>query len=313
MRADQQSRRLTEVTSGVHSRCAPHLVSRAEEEMPLAHDHDWLGRPLSRKSAGPFVFVQHHYPRLSQRQPHSHSWLHLVLVQRGHYRRTVGNRLQEYGAGSLSLLATEERHTDEYAPGTKCVHLVIPSSVEEQLAREFRVVGRRSIAPMHPVNAALAVAFYREFERMDVGSPAVLQALVTDLVSRELAIVVERTKLRPTWIARALEYLDAMHDRSWTLAALAGELGVHPVYLCRAFSKHVGVTVGEYVRTLRVLKACELLSTGHDGRMAEVAVECGFTDESHFSRAFKAAYGTSPARYRRLARQVSYTLPPAAR
>jgi AraC family transcriptional regulator len=120
-----------------------------------------------------------------------------------------------------------------------------------------------------------------------------------DLVSREFGIVAERSRLRPPWIGAVLEYLDNAYEQSWSLSDIAREAGVHPVHVCRAFSAHLGLTLGQYVRGLRVTRGWQLLSIGHDGRIADIASEAGFADESHFSRAFKEAIGVSPGRYRR--------------
>lgn len=55
------------------------------------------------------------------------------------------------------------------------------------------------------------------------------------------------------------------------------------------------MTLGQYVRGLRILRGWQLLSLGHGGTIAEIANETGFSDESHFSRAFTRVYGTPPA------------------
>jgi len=96
-----------------------------------------LGRVLDRKKIGPFVFVKHHYPKLAERASHSHPWLHLTMVRQEHYCRKLGRRTDNYQAGSLTFLQTNDSHTDSYAPGSKCLHVVIPSEVEQRLTRDF--------------------------------------------------------------------------------------------------------------------------------------------------------------------------------
>lgn len=267
--------------------------------MTSPNAQDWLGKAVARRNIGGFVFVQHLYPRFSERGKHCHPWLHLSIVQRGQYERSLGKRVSHYRSGDLALLATDENHTDSYALGTKCLHLVIPSVFERQLARDFAGCGRAPIDPAHPINAEFSVALYREFKSADRHSRFVIESLLLDLVSRELGITAERSRLRPPWLRVVLEYLDETCDQSWSLTTVAHEIGVHPVYLCRAFSEHFGVTLGQYVRELRILRGWQLLSLGHGGDIAEIANETGFSDESHFSRGFTRVYGTPPGRYRR--------------
>lgn len=267
--------------------------------MTGAHAPGWLGKAVARRDVGGFVFVQHLYPQFSGRKQHSHPWLHLSILQRGHYEGSLGKKVSRYRAGDVALLATDETHTDSYAPGTKCLHVVIPSDLETKLTRDFATRGRTPIGPMHPINAASSVALYREFKNADRWSPFVIEAVLLDLASRELGIATERSRLRPPWLRVLLEYLDETYDEPWSLTAIGREIGVHPVYLCRAFSEHFGMTFGQYVRELRILRGWQLLSIGHCGKIAEIANEVGFSDESHFSRAFTRVYGTPPGRYRR--------------
>jgi AraC family transcriptional regulator len=266
--------------------------------MTSLNEQDWLGKAIARRSIGSFVFVQHLYPRFSERGPHRHPWLHLSIVQRGYYDRRLGKRVSNYRSGDVALLTTDESHTDSYSLGTKCLHLVIPSDFETQLTRDFAGRGRAPIDPVHPINAAFSVALYREFKTSDGHSPFVIVSLLLDLVSRELGITTERSRLRPPWLRVLLEYLEETSDQSWSLINIAQEIRVHPVYLCRAFSEHFGMTLGRYVRELRILRGWQLVSLGHGGKIAEIANETGFSDESHFSRAFKRVYKTPPGRYR---------------
>lgn len=258
----------------------------------------WLGEPIWRRNIGGFVFVQHVYPQFSERGQHRHPWLHLSIVQRGHYERNLGKRVSRFRSGDVALLTTDESHTDSYAPGTKCLHLVIPSDFESRVMRDFAGCGRQPIDAIHPANASFSVALYREFKNPDRESHRIIESLLLDLVSRELGITTERSRLRPPWLPVLLEYLDDASNQSWSLINIAHEIGVHPVYLCRAFSQHFGMTLGQYVRELRVLRGWQLLSLGHDGKIAEIAGEVGFSDESHFSRAFRRVYRTPPGRYR---------------
>lgn len=225
--------------------------------------------------------------------------MHLSVVLRGHCERSLGKRVSRYRSGDFALLTTDERHTDSYSPGTKCLHLVISSDLETQLTRDFARHGRAPIDPVHPINAAFSVALYHEFKNADGHSGFVIESLLFDLVSRELGITTQRSRLRPPWLRVLLEYLDETYDQSWSLNNMAREVGVHPVYLCRAFSEHFGLTLGQYVRELRILRGWQLLCLGHGGKIAEIASETGFSDESHFSRAFRGIYGTPPGQYRR--------------
>ena len=121
-----------------------------------------LGRALDRKKIGSFIFVSHDYPVLAERAIHSHPWLHLTIVHQGHYRRKLGSRTANYRAGSLTLLQANDSHADSYAPGSKCLHVVIPSDVEQKLTRDFCTQGvADEISPS--LSVRFSIALQREF------------------------------------------------------------------------------------------------------------------------------------------------------
>jgi AraC family transcriptional regulator len=256
-----------------------------------------LGRTLRRKEIGSFVFVHHDYPTQAARATHSHPWLHLTLVCRGLYSRKLGRQSFDYKTGSLTFLPTNESHTDCYAAGSKCLHVVIPSNVERALTSAFGTQGIvRGISP--DLSACASIALQREFRHTDNDSPMVVEALLLDLMSRHVDILRDRSVARPKWLSTLLDYLDDTFEQEWTLTNMAAEVGVHPVYLCRSFSEHFNCTLGEYIRKLRVLRGRQLLAID-DGTLAEIALQSGFADQSHFTRVFKKHFGLTPSDCRR--------------
>lgn len=256
-----------------------------------------LGRFIDRKRIGPFVFVEHEYPELAQGASHVHPWLHLTLVRRGHYRRVLGVRATAWKAGSVAFLRAHDRHADAYAPGTRCLHVVIPAEMERKLAGGLGT--RNSADEMPPsLSARFSIALQSEFRSPDDWSPLIVEALLIDVASRYLNLVRERSSARPKWLGLLLDLLDDTFEQRWTLQGIAAEMGVHPVHLCRAFSEHLGYTLGEYIRRQRVLRAWQLLAIG-DGALAEVAAQSGFADQSHFTRAFRRQFGITPGEWRR--------------
>ena len=81
------------------------------------------------------------------------------------------------------------------------------------------------------------------------------------------------------------------------LTQIAAEVGVHPVYLATAFRQKFGVTVGEFVRRLRIEHACAELKK-EDLPLSAIALQAGFADQSHFSKVFKSYVGMTPREYR---------------
>ncbi len=81
-----------------------------------------------------------------------------------------------------------------------------------------------------------------------------------------------------------------------TLEMLGREVGCSPFYLSRSFSRVVGHTIPQYLRTLRMERAAELLRSGRYN-VTEAATEVGYASLSHFSKAFCETIGCCPVLY----------------
>jgi AraC family transcriptional regulator len=102
----------------------------------------------------------------------------------------------------------------------------------------------------------------------------------------------------PRWFRRVKERLHEDFREPLRMRDLARDAGVHPVHLARVFRKLENRTPGDYQQRLQVRAACELLRNS-DWPLAIIAAECGFSDQSHFTRVFRRMAGTTPARFRK--------------
>jgi len=144
----------------------------------------------------------------------------------------------------------------------------------------------------------LFISLYREFLIMDPASAPAIEGLALEMlaeVSRHPDKVLEQS--RPQWMVQVMDLLHAQFCDGLTIAEIAGTVGVHPMHLARAFRRSHGCTVGDYIRRLRIQRACwELLSSKET--LAVIAAGIGFADQSHFTRTFKRLVGMTPGAYR---------------
>lgn len=105
-------------------------------------------------------------------------------------------------------------------------------------------------------------------------------------------------------LARADELVRHLHARRFERLTVAGAcraVGLHPVYGAALFKQATGFTVLDYLRRLRVNRACELLAAT-DLKIADVARQSGFATTSRFYEAFTLHAGCKPQDFRRRAR-----------
>ncbi|MUM77178.1 helix-turn-helix domain-containing protein [Pseudodesulfovibrio sp. F-1] len=98
-------------------------------------------------------------------------------------------------------------------------------------------------------------------------------------------------------VARAREVIRAEYGEDLSLGRLAREAGLSPWHLVRVFEGEVGVTPHVYLTQVRVDRARRMLAG--PGRIADIAVECGFADQAHLTRLFKRQTGMTPGGFRK--------------
>lgn len=106
-----------------------------------------------------------------------------------------------------------------------------------------------------------------------------------------------RGGLSPAQERRAREYLLAHLAQNVSLADVARTCNLSVSHFVRAFRRTTGHTPHQWLTIKRVEEASQLLC--RDFSLADVALECGFADQSHLSRAFTKHFGVPPGRWRR--------------
>ena len=101
------------------------------------------------------------------------------------------------------------------------------------------------------------------------------------------------------WLAKVYEAVSEISEFPVSIAGLSRNVGVHPVHLVRSFKKAFGCTPGEMRSARRVSVAADLLTTSRRA-LAEIAADCGYSDQSHFTNEFRRSLGFAPGRFRRL-------------
>ena len=182
----------------------------------------------------------------------------------------------------------------------------------------------RDLAPAGSLGGGAAVAFRRQRLRIDARTQA-LVALVRHSLRAKIAEPLEADGLLLTLVRRALGptashaaagsagrqklvdraklILSSDLARRWTLADVAAEARCSPVYLTQVFQQVEGMPLYRYQLRLRLARALDLLGRYDD--LTALSLDLGFSSHSHFSAAFRAAYGRSPSEFK-----VSAFVPP---
>jgi len=95
----------------------------------------------------------------------------------------------------------------------------------------------------------------------------------------------------------AADFIEAHLTDDISLRTIAGLCGLGPSQFAHAFKKSFGVAPYQHLTLTRLNRAKELLGRG-TASLAEIALTCGFSDQSHFTRTFRRAEGLTPGAWR---------------
>lgn len=237
--------------------------------------------------------VTHSNPRRVPKHAHTNAFVCMLIG--GHYRESFGDHHWEARPLSMVLRPAQVEHVDEIGPrGAVFLCVDMAPGYWEALASAGARLQRRAFQD-RPMSWA-GLRLLRELCGKHAGWHAMAESLIDELV---MEYVIESRHIvgcKPRWLPRVLERLHGDPSRQ-SLAAIAADLDLHPVHVSRMFKQHLGVTVSQYQREMRLQRAVRALLEG-DESLVEVAQAHGFADQSHMTREFSRVTNWSPAKLR---------------
>ena len=230
---------------------------------------------------------------------HRHAGATMCFVYSGAFAEQFAAVTLECRPGTFKITPAEELHSNRFGREETRGLLVEanPMGVERLGAHARILEERASFRDVHL--SLLGWRLLAELKAGDTAAPLAIEGLLLEVLAgaaRTHELLMRGTTL-PRWVVQAR---DLLHDpgRVGSLSELAEAVGVHPVTLARGFRKAYGCSVGAYLRRLRIARAARRLSEIDDS-LAEIALEAGFADQSHFSNLFRRETGLSPSAFRR--------------
>jgi len=234
----------------------------------------------------------------------------LVFPYRGAYVRHLGQDQAVAEANQVLFFNAGEgyRVSHPVPGGDASLTLVIREPQLRELApaaflREGATVKFRSQRLRVDARAQALVALLRHSLRHKLAEPLEAESLALTLLIRALgprtSPAVGASAGRQRLVDRIKLVLASDLARRWTLAEIAAEVRGSPVYLTQVFQLVEGLPLYRYQLRLRLARALDLLAQYDD--LSALALDLGFSSHSHFSAAFRTAYGRSPSEFRRSA------------
>jgi AraC family transcriptional regulator len=234
-------------------------------------------------------------PCFRQVPRHEHELAYITVVLHGEYLEGDHGKLEELQPFTAVFNPSGVTHSTVIGPEGASFFTI------ELLQKHLQQIGTR--LPEHTQFDRGAgnmlwpgLRLYSAFKRQP-SDAFLLECHVMELIGA-LADRRSSEKGAPRWLSRVKERLHGEFQENLKMRDLANDAGVHPVHLARVFRKQENQTPGDYLQRVRIRAACKLLKQA-DWPLAVIAAECGFSDQSHLTRAFRKTTGTTPAQFRR--------------
>ena len=241
--------------------------------------------------------VERQHTALAHLGVHHHAAPSLSLIFHGWHEERLGRHLYRCDPLSVTYKRGGIDHSNHIgSDGLHGVFVELSSDIVAELEtpitrRDFLVIGS-------PRARKLVRYIARESAVQKQGFELALASLLAEVLAELCRFVTPHGFGRAAWLERAREYVEEHFPMRITLAELARHSGVHPVHLAQAFRNRYGMSVGAYVRRVRVERARQQLAAD-SSTISQVALAAGFTDQSHLTRVFRMHTGTTPARFRK--------------
>lgn len=237
-----------------------------------------------------YVFIDWHY--------HEHS--HFELTMRGD--TCAGNSRETFYCSADTLLFhnCKEPHYNVKAAGmTRGFQLEIAPEWGAQFELSLPTLPD-STKVLHPGVKLLFYNIYKEAKLADDVSVLSIDASLLNMLTTMRGEARRAENHRPAWVKAMDELLRENFMQPPLLQTLASELNLHWAHLSREFPRYFHCNFGTYIRQIRIEKSLALL---RDKRLSltDIALQCGFADQSHFIRCFREFLGVTPKAFRKLA------------
>lgn len=238
--------------------------------------------------------------------PHTHETFCIGVIEAGVQKSRIRGTSISAGAGAIYLINPDVIHEGRPAEDGYRYRMMYPSlealrTIAEDAA-ERPMPGALSFPDEIVVAPPLAAAFLALHRQIEAGGTRLeletqFHALMLRLMTGFGGETIEVTGLRAgRAVHTARDLLDARFRDDLSLMELAKAVGLSRAHLIRAFKKEFGMPPHGWLTDRRIRAARGLLEKG--ASIAETAFDCGFADQAHLTRQFKARTGVTPAVYR---------------
>jgi AraC family transcriptional regulator len=266
-------------------------------EAQLAAGRFYSGIAANKAMPEQFVFSE-----LVQATPrrfpmHHHERNYFFVVIGGDYREGDARKVHEFRPVSAGFHPKHVPHAGE--SGVRGSRMFTIEFADQFLTQADVVLPHDPVVDFGSREMVwTALRLFRCFRQAETAEKLSFESIACELLQTASSTAI-RADFAPVWLRRAVDQLHTNIGSGCSISSLAHNAGVHPVHFARVFRAAKGVSPGEYLQRIRADRACDLLMNS-EMPLNEIAIECGFYDQSHMTKLLRRYSGTTPKVLRRL-------------
>lgn len=250
----------------------------------------------------------YNFKGIKQKFPnHFHEYYVIGFIESGRRQLFCKNKEYVIEKGDLVLFNPGDNHTCQQIDGGTLDYRCMNIKTEAMKKVVFEITGKDYV-PYFKENAIfnsdivpslqelylMIMNEERDFKKEEIFL-FIIEQLITEYAD---AVAVDTLKEANSEIKTVCDFLKENYMESITLNKLSELTGLNKYYLLRSFTKQKGITPYGYLESIRISKAKKLLEQGI--APIDVAMQTGFTDQSHFTNFFKKFIGLTPKQYMKI-------------
>lgn len=232
---------------------------------------------------------------------HYHKSYEIFIMTSGSTTILSSDRLMEARLGDVMLFpknslhkntggTTHSRYVVNFSDDYLCEHFIAPSELLQCFENQKLSLDKDSLS---------IVCRLMDLIIKGKNEHAYLAAVLS-LLNDPDCMVKTQPHYKNESVDSVLEYINSNYKTISSLDEIAKAVHTSKSYLCQLISKNIGITVTDYLNSVRIKNACRILSDGNSN-ITETALLCGYSSPAYFCRVFKRIVHMTPNEYRRYA------------
>ena len=278
------------------------------KDLPAAPDSAVL---LSSTDKWTGIKVEHHILPLSEMPEHLVQE-HRLIINIGkplNFEWKTGNKWlsKHYKTGDFTMLSHGEIHTPRWDKEFDFIAIALSPEFTDRLIEihDFSFSAQRVITDN--LIYQLSLKFLDELKQENFAGKVYGESLSTAFAihlacnysANEKKVFSPKGKLSSVQLHQIIDYANSYINQNIGLTELAKQINTSPFHFIRLFKQTTGISPHQYILQLKIERAKQLINKNKRS-LTEIAYELGFTDQAHFSNAFKKIIGVAPRQYRQM-------------